>query len=169
MFGSKQGKEERLEQEVALLEQEALSPAQIAERLNVPRSTVTRDLPVLEDRGVFLQEAEERGGILAERSARAISNCEIVRQNVVSTSFVWLWRAHHTALDGGFSPRPTGCVRTSARIRSVRSRVPAPARATSASTVAPPHVPTGVSHATRRAFSGRAFLAIPSPGVPYVW
>jgi len=59
MFGSKQGKEERLEQEVALLEQEALSPAQIAERLNIPRSTVTRDLPVLEDRGVLLQEAED--------------------------------------------------------------------------------------------------------------
>ncbi len=59
MFGSKQGKEERLEQEVELLEQQALSPAQIAERLNVPRSTVTRDLPVLEDRGVFLQEAED--------------------------------------------------------------------------------------------------------------
>jgi DNA-binding MarR family transcriptional regulator len=59
MFGSKQGKEERLEQEVALLEQETLLPAQIAERLNVPRSTVTRDLPVLEDRGIFLQEAED--------------------------------------------------------------------------------------------------------------
>ena len=59
MFGSKQGKEERLEQEIALLEQELLSPAQIAERLNVPRSTVTRDLPVLEDRGVFLQEAKD--------------------------------------------------------------------------------------------------------------
>ena len=59
MFGSKQGKEERLEQEVALLEQEALSPAQIAERLNVPRSTITRDLPMLEDRGVLLQEAED--------------------------------------------------------------------------------------------------------------
>jgi DNA-binding IclR family transcriptional regulator len=59
MFGSKQSKEERLEQEVTLLEQESLSPAQIAERLNVPRSTVTRDLPVLEDRGVLLQEAED--------------------------------------------------------------------------------------------------------------
>ncbi len=59
MFGSKQSKEVRLEQEVELLEQESLSPAQIAERLNVPRSTVTRDLPVLEDRGVFLQEAED--------------------------------------------------------------------------------------------------------------
>jgi DNA-binding IclR family transcriptional regulator len=59
MFGSKQGKEARLEQEVALLEQEALSPAQIAERLNVPRSTVTRDLPVLEDRGVLLQETDD--------------------------------------------------------------------------------------------------------------
>ena len=60
MFGSKQGKEQRLEQEVALLEQESLSPAQIAERLNVPRSTVTRDLPVLEDRGVFLWNLRRR-------------------------------------------------------------------------------------------------------------
>jgi DeoR/GlpR family transcriptional regulator of sugar metabolism len=59
MFGSKQGKEERLEHITELLEQEALSPAQIAERLNVPRSTVTRDLPVLEERGIFLQEAAD--------------------------------------------------------------------------------------------------------------
>jgi len=59
MFGSKQGKEERLEQEVELLEEEALLPAQIAEHLGVPRSTVMRDLPQLEDRGVLLQEDED--------------------------------------------------------------------------------------------------------------
>lgn len=59
MFGSKQGKEDRLEQEIALLEQESLLPAQIAERLGVPRSTVMRDLPELEERGVLLQEAED--------------------------------------------------------------------------------------------------------------
>ncbi len=58
MFGSKQGKVERLDQEVELLEEEALLPAQIAERLGVPRSTVIRDLPILEERGVLLQEDE---------------------------------------------------------------------------------------------------------------
>lgn len=56
MFGSKDGKIDRLEQEVELLEAEALRPAQIAERLGVPRSTVMRDLPELEERGVLLQE-----------------------------------------------------------------------------------------------------------------
>jgi len=56
MFGSKQGKADRLEQEVELLEGEELLPAQIAERLGVPRSTVMRDLPELEERGVLLQE-----------------------------------------------------------------------------------------------------------------
>lgn len=59
MFGSKEGKVERLEQEIELLEAEALRPAQIAERLGVPRSTVMRDLPELEDRGVLLQEDED--------------------------------------------------------------------------------------------------------------
>ena len=59
MFGSKQGKEERLERMTDLLEQESLSPAQIADRLRVPRSTVTRDLPVLEERGVLLQESDD--------------------------------------------------------------------------------------------------------------
>ena len=59
MFGSKQDKQERLEQEVELLEAQPLLPAQIAERLGVPRSTVLRDLPVLEERGVLLQEDED--------------------------------------------------------------------------------------------------------------
>jgi len=59
MFGSKQDKVERLEQEIELLEAEALRPAQIAERIGVPRSTVMRDLPDLEDRGVLLQEDED--------------------------------------------------------------------------------------------------------------
>ena len=59
MFGSKEGKVDRLEQEVELLEEEALLPAQIAERLGVPRSTVMRDLPELEERGVLLQEDED--------------------------------------------------------------------------------------------------------------
>ena len=68
MFGSKEGKVDRLEQEIELLEGEALLPAQIAERLGVPRSTVMRDLPELEDRGVLLQEDEDgRLSIFARR------------------------------------------------------------------------------------------------------
>jgi DNA-binding IclR family transcriptional regulator len=63
MFGSKQGKAERLEHEVELLKGEELLPAQIAERLGVPRSTVMRDLPELEGRGVLLQE--DRDGRLS--------------------------------------------------------------------------------------------------------
>ena len=59
MFGSKQDKLERLERMTELLEQQPLSPAQLADRLNVPRSTVMRDLPVLEDRGILLEEAED--------------------------------------------------------------------------------------------------------------
>ena len=58
MFGSKEGKVERLEEEMELLQQEALSPAQLADRLGVPRSTVLRDLPMLEERGFLLQEDE---------------------------------------------------------------------------------------------------------------
>lgn len=60
MFGSKQGKQERLAQYQELLDEEALTPAQIAARLGVPRSTVLRDLPELDDSGVKLDE-DERG------------------------------------------------------------------------------------------------------------
>ena len=68
MFGSKQGKMDRLDKEVELLEEEALLPAQIAERLGVPRSTVLRDLPILEERGFLLQEdAEGRLSIFSRR------------------------------------------------------------------------------------------------------
>ncbi len=56
MFGSKQGKQERLAQYEQLLGDEGLTPAQIAARLGVPRSTVLRDLPELEERGVKLEE-----------------------------------------------------------------------------------------------------------------
>jgi DNA-binding IclR family transcriptional regulator len=58
MFGSKKGKEDRLDDEIELLEDAELSPAQLAERLGVPRSTVLRDLPALEERGFLLQEDE---------------------------------------------------------------------------------------------------------------
>jgi DeoR/GlpR family transcriptional regulator of sugar metabolism len=59
MFGSKQDKADRLDRMTQLLEQQVLSPAQIADRLHVPRSTVMRDLPMLEDRGVLLQEEDD--------------------------------------------------------------------------------------------------------------
>jgi len=58
MFGSKQGKQERLEQYQQLLSEEGLTPAQLAAKLGVPRSTVLRDLPELDDSGVKLDEDE---------------------------------------------------------------------------------------------------------------
>jgi predicted DNA-binding transcriptional regulator YafY len=59
MFGSKQGKQERLAHYAALLGEEALTPAQLAQRLGVPRSTVLRDLPQLDEVGVKLDEDED--------------------------------------------------------------------------------------------------------------
>ncbi len=59
MFGSKHEKAKRLERIAELLEERnELSPAQIADYLGVPRSTVLRDLPELEERGIILQEGE---------------------------------------------------------------------------------------------------------------
>lgn len=60
MFGSQQGKQVRLGRYEELLSAEALTPAQLAARLGVPRSTVLRDLPKLDEQGVKLQE-DERG------------------------------------------------------------------------------------------------------------
>ncbi len=62
MFGDKQGKKDRLAQIVDILRQhpEGLSQAEVARRLNVGRSTIARDLPALEDRGVLLQEHEDK-------------------------------------------------------------------------------------------------------------
>jgi predicted ArsR family transcriptional regulator len=62
MFGSKQHKHERLAQYEALLREEPRSAAQLAAELGVPRSTVLRDLPELEERGLRLVE-DERGGL----------------------------------------------------------------------------------------------------------
>ncbi len=58
MFGSKQGKVQRLEQIVQLLEQNpaGLSQSEIARLLQAERSTVSRDLVALEQRGVLLAE-----------------------------------------------------------------------------------------------------------------
>ncbi|MEN9934315.1 MAG: hypothetical protein RLZZ387_894 [Chloroflexota bacterium] len=67
MFGSKDAKAERLEQIVTLLERHgALSQAEIAQQLGVPRSTVMRDLPQLEERGIYLHE-DERGKVSLAR------------------------------------------------------------------------------------------------------
>lgn len=59
MFGSKQGKRDRLEQYEELLREGDLSQAQLAQRLGVPRSTVLRDLVDLEERGIQLEESED--------------------------------------------------------------------------------------------------------------
>ena len=57
MFGSKQGKNERLMEEVRLIEQYGeLSPTELSEKLGVPRKTIYSDLVELEKRGIFLQE-----------------------------------------------------------------------------------------------------------------
>jgi predicted DNA-binding transcriptional regulator YafY len=58
MFGSKQGKQERLAQYRELLSEEELTQAQIAKRLGVPRSTVLRDLADLDEQGIKLDEDE---------------------------------------------------------------------------------------------------------------
>lgn len=71
MFGNKQAKESRLEQIVSLLEQHgSMSQAELAAHLRVPRSTVLRDLPALEDRGVLLAEDCAGHVSLARRSHR---------------------------------------------------------------------------------------------------
>jgi len=59
MFGSKQRKQQRLERYAELLAEEPLTAAELAYRLGVPRSTVIRDLPLLEERGLLLTEDQE--------------------------------------------------------------------------------------------------------------
>ncbi len=60
MFGNKSEKKQRLTQTADLLAQQDLSAAEVAQRLGVQRSTVLRDLPLLEEQGFLLQE-DERG------------------------------------------------------------------------------------------------------------
>lgn len=67
MFGSKQGKQERLARYQELLGAEELTQAQIAQRLGVPRSTVLRDLADLQDHGVLIQEDPENGRLRLHR------------------------------------------------------------------------------------------------------
>jgi predicted DNA-binding transcriptional regulator YafY len=66
MFGSKHGKQQRLAQYETLLRQEALTQAQLAARLGVPRSTVARDLLDLHEAGVPIEE-DERGRLQISR------------------------------------------------------------------------------------------------------
>jgi DNA-binding IclR family transcriptional regulator len=58
MFGSKQDKQERLEREIVLLNEEWLSQAELARRVGVNRSTIMSDLVTLEEQGIFLQEKD---------------------------------------------------------------------------------------------------------------
>ncbi len=59
MFGSKQGKQDRLGQYTELLGEDDLSQAELARRLGVPRSVVMRDLADLHDQGVLIEEDDE--------------------------------------------------------------------------------------------------------------
>ena len=61
MFGNKQAKQERLQQMADVIEQHPwISQSELARQLGVPRSTVKRDLPTLEQAGILLTE-DERG------------------------------------------------------------------------------------------------------------
>jgi Mn-dependent DtxR family transcriptional regulator len=67
MFGSQQGKQERLERIATLLEQEELTSAQIARKIGVHRSTISDDLIDLENRGDYLQENEGKLSIFRRK------------------------------------------------------------------------------------------------------
>jgi Fic family protein len=57
MFGDKQDKQQRLEQMAQVIERRpGISQAELARAMNMPRSTVKRDLPTLEKAGVLLSE-----------------------------------------------------------------------------------------------------------------
>jgi uncharacterized membrane protein len=62
MFGNKQAKQERLNHIADTLAQypQGLTQSELAHQLNIPRSTVKRDLPTLEEAGILLSE-DERG------------------------------------------------------------------------------------------------------------
>jgi DeoR/GlpR family transcriptional regulator of sugar metabolism len=67
MFGSKQGKAERLEQEVEILAAEGeMSVAELAERVGVPPKTVYSDLVALDNSGVRLQEYKGKISVYRE-------------------------------------------------------------------------------------------------------
>lgn len=65
MFGNKQAKQKRLEQMADVIEHnpEGISQSELARQVGVPRCTVKRDLPAMEDAGILL--AEDRRGWLS--------------------------------------------------------------------------------------------------------
>jgi len=71
MFGSKHGKARRLERLEQVLREASLSRpvtlTQLAARLDVAPSTVLRDLRILEDRRILIQEDEHGGLSLLEQ------------------------------------------------------------------------------------------------------
>jgi Mn-dependent DtxR family transcriptional regulator len=58
MFGKKNDKQTRLEKLATLIEETpgGVTQADLARELDVPRSTVLKDLPLLEEAGVMLAE-----------------------------------------------------------------------------------------------------------------
>ena len=57
MFGSKQSKQERLEQMAQVIERHpGITQAELARQMRMPRSTVKRDLPAMEKAGILLSE-----------------------------------------------------------------------------------------------------------------
>jgi DNA-binding IclR family transcriptional regulator len=62
MFGNKQSKKARLERMADVIEQypQGISQSKLARQMGIPRSTVKRDLPTLEQAGILLAE-DERG------------------------------------------------------------------------------------------------------------
>lgn len=58
MFGNKQAKRRRLERMADVIEQypRGISQSELARQMGIPRSTVKRDLPTLEQAGVLLAE-----------------------------------------------------------------------------------------------------------------
>ncbi len=58
MFGSKQDKQKRLRQMAEVIQHHpgGISQSELARQLGVPRCTVKRDLPTLEQAGILLSE-----------------------------------------------------------------------------------------------------------------
>lgn len=62
MFGSKQAKQHRHQRIIELFTHypAGLSMVQLATLIGVPHTTIMRDLPDLEDQGIFLDECDGR-------------------------------------------------------------------------------------------------------------